>query len=259
MTTSNSPAAAWHTDPSGRHQFRWWDGTRWTDQVADNGVVGVEALPPPASSAAVETGPGAPASPEVAEALLGRSELFFRSGGGNFPPGWWQVTDENREPVAKVWRQRRENMLCDLDGSPVIGASAELRRRPGQSPVEAIHSGEHRIGDLQVVDATGARISAITHIQAKDVSLRCSVGEDKRALTIKIKRRVSGAVKGVVLLDGSKRQVGTITEVDGDGSLLDQGTCWLHLSREPAMVDPARGLAIAAPLLMSSFLYHVNG
>lgn len=29
---------AWHADPHGRHQYRWWDGTRWTDQVADDGT-----------------------------------------------------------------------------------------------------------------------------------------------------------------------------------------------------------------------------
>jgi hypothetical protein len=36
--------AAWHPDPSGRHQFRWWDGTQWTTSVSDNGVVGEDAL-----------------------------------------------------------------------------------------------------------------------------------------------------------------------------------------------------------------------
>jgi len=25
----------WRPDPTGRHQYRWWDGERLTDQVAD--------------------------------------------------------------------------------------------------------------------------------------------------------------------------------------------------------------------------------
>jgi Protein of unknown function (DUF2510) len=25
--------AGWQPDPSGQHQFRWWDGTRWTEQT----------------------------------------------------------------------------------------------------------------------------------------------------------------------------------------------------------------------------------
>ena len=32
------PAAGWYTDPSGRHEARYWDGERWTDRVADRGV-----------------------------------------------------------------------------------------------------------------------------------------------------------------------------------------------------------------------------
>jgi hypothetical protein len=32
-------AQHWGPDPSGRHQHRYWDGTRWSDQVADGGVM----------------------------------------------------------------------------------------------------------------------------------------------------------------------------------------------------------------------------
>jgi hypothetical protein len=36
---SGQPAQGpyWAADPSGRHQFRYWDGTHWTDYVADKG------------------------------------------------------------------------------------------------------------------------------------------------------------------------------------------------------------------------------
>jgi hypothetical protein len=37
--------AAWHPDPSGRHQYRWWDGTAWTHNVSDNGVVSQDTNP----------------------------------------------------------------------------------------------------------------------------------------------------------------------------------------------------------------------
>jgi uncharacterized protein DUF2510 len=36
--------AAWVSDPSGRHQFRYWDGGRWTDYVGDNGAEAVDPL-----------------------------------------------------------------------------------------------------------------------------------------------------------------------------------------------------------------------
>lgn len=32
-------AAGWHADPSDRHEMRYWDGDRWTDDVSDDGSV----------------------------------------------------------------------------------------------------------------------------------------------------------------------------------------------------------------------------
>ena len=58
--------SAWEPDPTGRHQYRWWDGEGWTDQVADDGVQTVDpvstaearlpedalpSMPPPSSPA----------------------------------------------------------------------------------------------------------------------------------------------------------------------------------------------------------------
>ncbi len=40
--------AAWHPDPLGRHQYRYWDGGRWTEHVADQGVAGIDGLEPAA-------------------------------------------------------------------------------------------------------------------------------------------------------------------------------------------------------------------
>jgi Protein of unknown function (DUF2510) len=40
----NSPAPGWHADPTSRHQYRYWDGTRWTDDVADGGVASTDSL-----------------------------------------------------------------------------------------------------------------------------------------------------------------------------------------------------------------------
>ncbi len=35
--------AGWLSDPTGRHEHRWWDGARWTDCVADAGQPGRDA------------------------------------------------------------------------------------------------------------------------------------------------------------------------------------------------------------------------
>ncbi len=36
----------WHADPLRRHEYRFWDGTAWTERIADNGVEGVDPVPP---------------------------------------------------------------------------------------------------------------------------------------------------------------------------------------------------------------------
>jgi hypothetical protein len=40
----NSPAPGWLPDPTSRHQYRYWDGARWTDDVADGGVASTDIL-----------------------------------------------------------------------------------------------------------------------------------------------------------------------------------------------------------------------
>lgn len=36
--------AAWLPDPTGRHAWRYWTGTEWSDRVADNGTVSSDSL-----------------------------------------------------------------------------------------------------------------------------------------------------------------------------------------------------------------------
>ncbi len=36
---AQTPPQGWYPDPAGRHELRWWDGARWTADVADGGRV----------------------------------------------------------------------------------------------------------------------------------------------------------------------------------------------------------------------------
>jgi uncharacterized protein (AIM24 family) len=40
-------AGAWHPDPAGRHELRFWDGAQWTEHVSDDGIHSVSPLTPP--------------------------------------------------------------------------------------------------------------------------------------------------------------------------------------------------------------------
>ncbi|MGK5682169.1 hypothetical protein [Actinoplanes sp. URMC 104] len=44
------PQASWQADPTGRYPHRWWDGTRWTDRVANGTFQGVDPLYGPGSA-----------------------------------------------------------------------------------------------------------------------------------------------------------------------------------------------------------------
>jgi Scramblase/Protein of unknown function (DUF2510) len=55
----SSPAAAWHPDPMGRHQLRYWDGQAWTEHVSTNGVQTVDPLAPSAPGQVQATATGA--------------------------------------------------------------------------------------------------------------------------------------------------------------------------------------------------------
>jgi hypothetical protein len=45
QTPAPTPAPSWAADPTGRHQWRYWDGNTWTDYVSDNGQQSRDPLP----------------------------------------------------------------------------------------------------------------------------------------------------------------------------------------------------------------------
>ena len=61
------PAGRWERDPTGRHQYRWWDGNSWTHHVSDAGQTGVDTVPPsppaPSTPSATSISPPEVASP----------------------------------------------------------------------------------------------------------------------------------------------------------------------------------------------------
>jgi uncharacterized membrane protein YhaH (DUF805 family) len=58
------PPANWYADPSGRHQYRYFDGAQWTEHVADDGRVRLDPLGPPPRSEQTLVTPPVAAQPE---------------------------------------------------------------------------------------------------------------------------------------------------------------------------------------------------
>ena len=38
------PELGWYADPTGRHEFRHWDGSQWTEHVSDHGSQAVDPI-----------------------------------------------------------------------------------------------------------------------------------------------------------------------------------------------------------------------
>lgn len=43
-TFAPSSPPQWSADPTGKHQHRYWDGTRWTEHVSDHGIAAIDPM-----------------------------------------------------------------------------------------------------------------------------------------------------------------------------------------------------------------------
>lgn len=89
---SDSTPAGWQPDPTGRHGHRYWDGTAWTDNVADAGVSGTDPFTPTAAPDAtvadtptVSTAP--PPAPDATAARSTTPAAPVGNGGGRSKKG----------------------------------------------------------------------------------------------------------------------------------------------------------------------------
>lgn len=67
MTGPVQAPAGWYRDPGTHHEYRYWNGTTWTEYVGDHGMTAQEkapadALPPPPGSAPEKQEPASTAS-----------------------------------------------------------------------------------------------------------------------------------------------------------------------------------------------------
>ncbi len=79
MSQPPPPPPAWHPDPTGRHELRYWDGATWTQHVSDRGQVGSDDLttptpsavaPEPVASAPVELGAPPPSAAVASTGII---------------------------------------------------------------------------------------------------------------------------------------------------------------------------------------------
>lgn len=87
MSTSTP---GWNPDPSGRHEYRYWDGSSWTDDVSDHGVTSTDPIGPPAAPGApTEPSPTTPYEPTQSYGQAPPSGDYYPGAGG--PAGGYPV------------------------------------------------------------------------------------------------------------------------------------------------------------------------
>lgn len=173
MSDNSLPPAAWHPDPFGRHQMRYWDGAQWTEHVSNQGKqstdqpVGTPVMPqgqqpaariqqqvqnagaagPGAGIPGVPGAPGTPAAPGNAVAAAGVG------------PSGGDLLDQPILVVNQKWKLleiNTEYAVYDQSGTQ-IGAVRQVGQSALKKFVRVVASvDQFMTHSFQIVDASGA-------------------------------------------------------------------------------------------------------
>jgi uncharacterized protein YxjI len=277
--------AGWYTDPSGRHEHRYWDGVQWTHHVGSQGRQGIDA--PVADSLSPSQAQGQPASPVRIDTSDDRAtpprnrtdkkvQRQLRKLG---VAGRQQAGDSAlfTEPVlvvnqkGKLFEVNAQYDVFDQHGQQ-IGAVQEV----GQSVMKKAMAPSNRTRRLQVVDMNGRELLALTQptrlVNAK-MMVRSGdgthIGQISQKLSFSYVRfrleadgQVVGSIKGenrresdFSIEDAAASEIGRITRT-GAGltkemfTKADNYVVEIHRTLE----EPLRSLVIAAALAVDTAL-----
>ena len=86
----SAPSPGWNPDPLGRHEYRYWDGQDWTDDVSDDGVTSVDpidAAAPPGGEPTAPFDPTQQYTPPAQAAPYGAQPPGYQAGPPSFGQG----------------------------------------------------------------------------------------------------------------------------------------------------------------------------
>ena len=145
--------ADWYPDPSGRHEHRYWDGSRWTEHVASHGRQGTDfdptSMPPPTVARPTEKVVRDVARAGAAGAPLGGGTIFTEP-----------VLVVNQK--AKLIELNNEYAIYDGNGRQ-LGAVRQVGQSMLKKAVRLLGSyDQFMTHKLQVVDMAGTVLLAVT-------------------------------------------------------------------------------------------------
>ena len=155
MSDAGSNPPNWYPDPMGRHEYRYYDGTQWTDQVSSNGKQSTDPLQAPAHIPARDV-----KAEKIAKdlAAVGHDATVAPRGGGTVFTEPVLVVNQK----AKLIEINNEYAISDQDGTQ-IGAVREVGQSKAKKVIRALSSyDQFMTHKLQVVDASGTVVLQLT-------------------------------------------------------------------------------------------------
>ena len=145
---------AWLPDPFGRHESRWWDGTRWTEHVASHGRQGVD--PPGGGNVPTVDRDQSKVVGDVQRAGIAPGQA--PAGGGTLFSEAVLVVNQK----AKLIEVNNEYAIYNQHGQQ-IGAVRQVGQSMAKKAIRLLGSyDQFMTHKLQIVDHTGAVVLALT-------------------------------------------------------------------------------------------------
>lgn len=139
----------WRADPSGRHEFRYWNGTQWTENVSDQGRASVDPSMEPTARPTMPPPPAVKPKRKKWPWVLGAIVLVFGIGFAGCLAAVNNAVDElNREQAAHAISK------AQFDAIPLGVSRTEVVAQLGREPEdvqEFVHEGV--LSEAQVNDS----------------------------------------------------------------------------------------------------------
>ncbi len=200
MSDSGGHGPNWYPDPMGRHEYRWYDGSAWTDQVSSHGRQAVDPLHAPAVV------PQRDVSPDRFAKNLARAgvEAGAVQGGGTLFTEPVLVVNQK----AKLIEVNNEFAISDQHGNQ-IGAVRQVGQSTAKKVMRVLTSvDQFMTHKYQVLDHQGQVVLALTRpakVMKSKIVVQDGTGAEIGAI---VQENMIGKIRFGLHADG--HQVGAI-------------------------------------------------
>lgn len=216
-------APAWLPDPTGRFQYRYWDGKEWTNSVSRDGQ---------ATSDAVGQQPAAPTVPEV----LTHRTIVYEYAGKNTANGWPVYDGPDRLGTvvgAMKTTASKFNVVTTGGSGGLHKVLYQLVGNDGRVVVAVTTSAF--AGNHSIVDGANAELGHVKHLAVLDQKQNWAAIRGQAGPVVLPIQAAAGTIASVAF-EATDTAVTSVTVSDSAGQSI------ATLTQSKAVVDPTVGL-----------------